>query len=136
MPVPDLIIRGPKVVLPDTIAPRSIHIRDGKIVSVTDYDRSTRRLRSDRRSEDSVIMPGLVDTHVHINSPGRTEWEGFQTATAAAAAGGVTTLIDMPLNSIPPTTTLSGFNTQIRDRQEQLFCRCGILGWCGSGKYC
>jgi allantoinase len=50
-------------------------------------------------------MPGLVDTHVHINEPGRTEWEGFETATRAAAAGGVTTLVDMPLNSVPPTTT-------------------------------
>ena len=52
-----------------------------------------------------MLLPGLVDTHVHVNEPGRTEWEGFRTATAAAAAGGVTTLIDMPLNSIPPTTT-------------------------------
>lgn len=56
-------------------------------------------------ADDEVLIPGLVDTHVHINEPGRTEWEGFDTATRAAAAGGVTTLIDMPLNSIPPTTT-------------------------------
>ena len=59
-------------------------------------------------------MPGLVDTHVHINEPGRTEWEGFATATRAAAAGGVTTLIDMPLNSIPPTTTVAGFKAKLR----------------------
>jgi allantoinase len=52
-----------------------------------------------------VVLPGLVDTHVHVNEPGRTEWEGFSTATRAAAAGGVTTIIDMPLNSIPPTTS-------------------------------
>ena len=58
--------------------------------------------------EDSLVMPGLVDTHVHINEPGRTDWEGFATATRAAAAGGVTTLVDMPLNSIPPTTTIAG----------------------------
>jgi len=55
-------------------------------------------------ADDEVLMPGLVDTHVHINEPGRTHWEGFATATAAAAAGGVTTIIDMPLNCIPPTT--------------------------------
>jgi allantoinase len=54
------------------------------------------------------VLPGLVDTHVHINEPGRTDWEGFETATRAAAAGGVTTIVDMPLNSIPPTTTLEG----------------------------
>ena len=56
-------------------------------------------------ADDEVLLPGLVDTHVHVNEPGRTEWEGFATATRAAAAGGVTTIVDMPLNSIPPTTT-------------------------------
>ena len=56
-------------------------------------------------ADDEVLLPGIVDTHVHVNEPGRTEWEGFATATRAAAVGGVTTLVDMPLNSIPPTTT-------------------------------
>ncbi len=55
--------------------------------------------------DDAVLLPGLVDSHVHVNEPGRTEWEGFRSATLAAAAGGVTTIVDMPLNSIPPTTT-------------------------------
>ena len=54
-----------------------------------------------------MLLPGLVDTHVHVNEPGRTEWEGFATATRAAAAGGVTTILDMPLNSVPPTTTVA-----------------------------
>jgi allantoinase len=58
--------------------------------------------------ENLVIMPGLVDTHVHVNEPGRTEWEGFATATRAAAAGGITTIVDMPLNSLPPTTSVAG----------------------------
>lgn len=126
MSVVDLIIRGPKVVLPDTIAPRSIHVRDGKIVAVTDYD----QVASDCEviDVDSVIMPGLVDTHVHVNSPGRTEWEGFQTATTAAAAGGVTTLIDMPLNSIPPTTTLAGFNTKLETARNNCFIDVGFWG--------
>ena len=57
--------------------------------------------------DDEVLLPGLVDTHVHVNEPGRTEWEGFATATRAAAAGGVTTIVDMPLNCIPPTTTVA-----------------------------
>ena len=73
-------------------------------------------------------MPGLVDTHVHVNSPGRTEWEGFQTATSAAAAGGVTTLIDMPLNSIPPTTTLAGFNTKLETATNNCFIDVGFWG--------
>src|SRR5262245_62099663 len=105
-----MIIRAQRVVLPDAIAPRSIHIRDGRIVGVAGYDEVG---SSDREivevDDESVVMPGLVDTHVHINAPGRSNWEGFRTATLAAAAGGVTTLIDMPLNSIPPTTTLAGF---------------------------
>src|SRR6185436_4737908 len=72
----------------------------------------------------SVIMPGLVDSHVHINEPGRTDWEGFATATRAAAAGGVTTLVDMPLNSIPVTTTGDAF-----ELKRAATARCGA-GWC------
>src|SRR5512145_836107 len=60
-----------------------------------------------------TVSPGLVDTHVHINDPGRADWEGFDHATRAAAAGGVTTIVDMPLNSIPPTTTVKGFEEKI-----------------------
>src|ERR1700733_3103257 len=61
---------------------------------------------------DAVLLPGLVDSHVHINEPGRTDWEGFWTATRAAAAGGVTTLVDMPLNCLPETTTVSALNAK------------------------
>ena len=64
-------------------------------------------------------MPGLVDTHVHVNEPGRTDWEGFETATRAAAAGGVTTIVDMPLNSIPATTTPEAFRREVRSRDGQ-----------------
>ncbi|HEV7767296.1 MAG TPA: allantoinase AllB, partial [Thermoanaerobaculia bacterium] len=64
--------------------------------------------------DDLVIMPGLVDSHVHVNEPGRTEWEGFATATAAAAAGGITTIVDMPLNSLPPVTSLAALETKQR----------------------
>ena len=79
-------------------------------------------------------MPGLVDAHVHINEPGRTAWEGFTTATRAAAAGGVTTLVDMPLNSIPPTTTLDGYNEKPR-RQTGNASSMSLLGRRYSGKY-
>ena len=127
MSTPDLIIRGRRVVLPDAIVPRSLHIRDGKIISVADYEKLADCEVIDV-DDDAVIMPGLVDTHVHINSPGRTEWEGFHTATRAAAAGGVTTLIDMPLNSIPATTTLDGLLTKLDVAKDQCVVDVGFWG--------
>ncbi len=75
-----------------------------------------------------VIMPGLTDTHVHINEPGKTEWEGFETATASAAAGGITTLVDMPLNSSPVTTTVSAFEKKIDAAKNKLYVDCGFYG--------
>ena len=76
-----------------------------------------------------VIMPGLVDAHVHLNEPGwRTEWEGFETGTRAAAFGGVTTLIDMPLNAIPPTTTVENFDAKIRAAEGQCWVDVGFYG--------
>ena len=124
---PDLIIRGQRVVLPETIAPRSVHIREERIVFVGDYDDVVAGCEVVDAS-DSVVMPGLVDTHVHINAPGRTEWEGFRSATLAAAAGGVTTLVDMPLNSIPPTTTLDGFKTKLETARGDCFVDVGFWG--------
>src|SRR6185369_7937939 len=128
MPVPDLIIRGRRVVLPDTIAPRSIHIREERIVFVGDYTDVVAGCEVNDVDDSQVIMPGLVDTHVHVNSPGRTEWEGFNSATRAAAAGGVTTLVDMPLNSIPPTTTLAGFKTKLETARDDCFVDVGFWG--------
>ena len=110
----DLIIRGRNVVLPDAIGAHSLHVRDGVIEAVRGYDDDAADCEL-IDAGDAVVMPGLVDTHVHINSPGRTEWEGFESATRAAAAGGVTTLVDMPLNSIPATTTLDAFKAKIAD---------------------
>ncbi|KAF7726727.1 hypothetical protein EC973_008501 [Apophysomyces ossiformis] len=79
-------------------------------------------------SEDQVLMPGLVDAHVHLNEPGRTEWEGFETGTRAAAAGGITTVIDMPLNAIPPTTTVENFKTKLNAAQRQCHVDVGFWG--------
>jgi allantoinase len=124
----DLIIRGQRVVLPETVAPRSVHIQEGRIVSVNDYENVAPDCEVIDVDDDSVIMPGLVDTHVHINSPGRTDWEGFRSATLAAAAGGVTTLIDMPLNSIPPTTTVAGFKTKLENAKNDCFVDVGFWG--------
>jgi allantoinase len=84
------------------VRPASIHVKDGKIERIGDPDDAP---AGSAHFGDLAILPGIVDTHVHLNEPGRTEWEGFRTATMAAALGGVTTLVDMPLNSIPPTTT-------------------------------
>jgi allantoinase len=101
----DLVIRGRRVVTPQGEREASVHVVDGTIEHVGAFDDVT--VGSELvDADDLVVLPGLVDTHVHVNEPGRTEWEGFATATAAAAAGGVTTIVDMPLNSIPPTTTV------------------------------
>ena len=100
-------IRSRRVVTPEGVRPAAVHIRDGIIRGVTDWD-DVPRDSAVEDVGDLVVMPGLVDTHVHVNEPGRTEWEGFETATRAAAAGGVTTLLDMPLNSIPATTSAGG----------------------------
>lgn len=128
MSTPDLIIRGRTVVSNDAVAPASIHIRDEKIVAVRGFDEVVAGCELVDAGEGSVVMPGLVDTHVHINSPGRSEWEGFPNATRAAAAGGVTTLIDMPLNSIPPTTTLAGFKEKLETAKDDCFVDVGFWG--------
>lgn len=112
MPAPDLVIRARRVALPETFASVSVHIRDGRISDIKPFDDIPEGCEVIEASDDSILLPGLVDTHVHINEPGRTEWEGFETATRAAAAGGVTTLVEMPLNSIPPTTTLEGLEAK------------------------
>ena len=77
---------------------------------------------------DKIVMAGVIDPHVHINEPGRTEWEGFNTATKAAAAGGLTTLVDMPLNSSPVTTSVANFETKLEAAKGQLHTNCGFWG--------
>jgi allantoinase len=90
----------------------SVAVRGGVVVQIAPYDDPPSAVTSVDLPDDEVLIPGLVDSHVHINEPGRTEWEGFATATRAAAAGGVTTLVDMPLNSIPPTTTAAALEVK------------------------
>ena len=114
------------VVLSDGIRPAAIVVRDGAISEITDPKRATSSDTID--FGDSVVMPGIVDTHVHINAPGRTQWEGFETATMAAAAGGVTTLIEMPLNSIPATTTAAAFRQKLASAAGKLFVDVGFWG--------
>src|SRR5882672_1597391 len=115
-----LVIRGKRVVLPDGERPASIHVQNGTIAAVAAYDdvpAGAEVIDASDASDasdggDLVISPGIVDTHVHVNEPGRTEWEGFDTATRAAAAGGVTTIVDMPLNSVPATTTVDALEAK------------------------
>src|SRR4051812_42645155 len=97
-----LVLRSRRTVLPDGERPAAIAITGDHIAHIGHYNEPLPAHRTEDL-HDLALLPGLVDTHVHINEPGRTEWEGFATATRAAAAGGVTTLIDMPLNSLPAT---------------------------------
>src|ERR687898_527313 len=124
----EMIIRGRNVVLPDAVASASIHIKEGRIVDVSSYDSITSDAAVLEVDDTSVVMPGLVDTHVHVNEPGRTEWEGFRTATHAAAAGGVTTIVDMPLNSLPPTTTAEALAIKRAAASPSAFVDVGFWG--------
>ncbi|WP_037908454.1 allantoinase AllB [Actinacidiphila yeochonensis] len=100
----DLVLRSTRVVTPEGERPAVVVVADGTIAAVLPYGAPPPGARVTDLGTDA-LLPGLVDTHVHVNDPGRAEWEGFASATAAAVAGGVTTLVDMPLNSLPPTTT-------------------------------
>src|SRR5713226_10138224 len=125
--IPDLVIRGERIVTPEAVGPASIHIRNGLIVAIAKRDEVPEGCPVYDAGQ-SVVMPGLVDTHVHINEPGRTHWEGFETATRAAAAGGVTTLIEMPLNSIPATTTLAAYGEKLAAAEGKLSIDTGFWG--------
>jgi allantoinase len=123
----DLIVRGRKVITTQGEHPAAIYIRDGVIATISAFDDIPNGCLVHEAGE-SVVMPGVVDTHVHINEPGRTEWEGFATATQAAAAGGITTLIEMPLNSIPATTTVEAFREKIAAAGGKLWVDVGFWG--------
>jgi allantoinase len=113
------ILRAPRAVTADGVRAACVVVRDGLIVDVAgSADPGSAAVVE--LPADTVLLPGLVDSHVHVNEPGRTEWEGFATATAAAAAGGVTTIVDMPLNSIPPTVDRAALAVKIAAAQGQL----------------
>lgn len=124
----DLLVRGRRVLLREGMREASVHVRDGRIERVGAFD-DVPDGRELVDAGDLVVLPGLVDTHVHVNDPGRTEWEGFATATRAAAAGGVTTIVDMPLNSIPPTTTPGALDVK-REAAEGV-CHVDVGFWGG-----
>jgi len=125
---PELVIRGRRVVTENSVAPASVHITRGYISSVSIFEDVPAGCDLVEAAQESIVMAGLVDTHVHCNEPGRTDWEGFETATRAAAAGGVTTIVDMPLNSIPATTTVEGLEKKIEAARDKLCVDVGFWG--------
>lgn len=100
-----MIIRSRRVVTPDGTRAASVHVEKGRIARVSEWSDVAGATEGIHDAGDFLVMPGVVDTHVHVNEPGRTEWEGFASATRAAAAGGITTILDMPLNAVPATTS-------------------------------
>jgi allantoinase len=108
----NLVLRSTRVITPEGTRPATVAVADGKIADVLPYEAEVPAGARLEDFGDDVLLPGIVDTHVHVNDPGRTEWEGFWTATRAAAAGGITTLVDMPLNSLPPTTTVENLRVK------------------------
>jgi allantoinase len=117
-----MLLRSRRVVIQGTVQPAAIQIEDGVIAAILPFE------SVDTPITDAAILPGLVDTHVHINEPGRAHWEGFETATRAAAAGGVTTLIEMPLNSIPATTSVAAYEQKLAAGEGKLHVDTGFWG--------
>lgn len=114
-----MIVRGQRVLTPEGLKPASLHIHDGRLTQVSGAD-DLPRGADVLDAGDDLVTPGIVDSHVHINEPGRTEWEGFRTATEAAAAGGITTVVDMPLNCIPATVSRAAAEEKLAALGSQL----------------
>jgi allantoinase len=129
-PAPDLIVRAERVVTGGGVVPAVVAITDGKISAILPPGAVQHGASAVQLAADEVLLPGLVDTHVHVNEPGRTQWEGFATATAAAAAGGITTIVDMPLNCLPPTTGVAALRLKQTAAAGQ--CRVDVAFWGGA----
>src|ERR1700677_27129 len=120
-----------RIATPDGIRPGAVLVRDGRVAAFIPADQISRNVPANFDRHDfgeSVILPGLVDSHVHINEPGRTDWEGFETATRAAASGGYTTLVDMPLNCLPATTTVSALAAKRKAAEQRCWVDWGAWG--------
>ena len=127
-PVFDVVFRAARVVTGTGEAAGCVAVRDGRIAAVEPLAAAPSGRRTVTLADDEVLLPGLVDTHVHVNEPGRTAWEGFATATRAAAAGGVTTIVDMPLNSIPPTVDAAALEAKRTAAEGQTHVDVGFWG--------
>jgi allantoinase len=126
----DLLIRAPRAIMPEGERAVSIGVAGGRIAWIGAFDAPASTREAVTLGSDSVLLPGLVDSHVHICEPGNTDWEGFLTATRAAAAGGITTLVDMPLDSVPTTVTLEALAAKRSAAEGQ--CHVDIGFWGGA----
>jgi len=120
-------IRSKRIILPGEMRDGLLMIKHGKIHDLLPWNAEVTAYPVEDVGH-AVLMPGIIDSHVHINEPGRTEWEGFDTATRAAAAGGITSLVDMPLNSSPVTTTLENFREKLKSAEGKIHVHCGFWG--------
>jgi allantoinase len=124
----DLVFRAARVVTAAGETAACVAVRDGRVAAVEPLRAGLAGRRTVTLADDEVLLPGLVDTHVHVNEPGRTTWEGFASATRAAAAGGVTTIVDMPLNSIPPTVDVAALEVKRKAAEGQVHVDVGFWG--------
>lgn len=129
-PTYDLVIRADRALVDGVLRPAVVGVRDGVIAHIVDGDSDAELHGATelRLRPEEVLLPGLVDTHVHVNEPGRTHWEGFASATRAAAAGGVTTMVDMPLNSIPPTIDAAALEVKQSAARDRAAVDVGFWG--------
>ena len=121
-------LKSHRVLINGSLQAATLLIADGIISDIAAYDVTLPPEIAITDVGNKIISPGLVDTHVHINEPGRTEWEGFNTATQSAAAGGITTVVDMPLNCSPVTTTADALRQKLESLQGKLWIDCGFWG--------
>ncbi|MDE9364139.1 allantoinase AllB [Luteipulveratus sp. YIM 133132] len=124
----DLVVRAERAVVDGAERPAAVGVRDGEVVAIGPVDADWSAAEDVRLAQDEVLLPGVVDTHVHVNEPGRTDWEGFETATRAALKGGTTTIVDMPLNSLPPTTTVEALDIKRAAADGECFVDVGFWG--------
>ena len=125
----DLVIRAPRLISGHREIAAAVGIREGSIAAVMPMDRAAAAPSVLELDSSVVLMPGLVDSHVHICEPGNTEWEGFAAATRAAAAGGITTLVDMPLDSVPSTVSVAAL--EIKQQAAAGQCHVDVGFWGG-----
>jgi allantoinase len=124
----DLVLRADRALLDGELRPAAVAVRDGRIASIGPVDADYRAAVDVTVAAHAVLLPGFVDTHVHVNEPG-TDWEGFASATSAAAAGGITTLVDMPLDSDPVTTTVEAL--RVKQAVAEGNCAVDVAFWAG-----
>ena len=124
----DLVIRAERVCTTAGFQPREVGITAGRIEAMQPLGNDLAGEQVLELAPEEVLLPGLVDTHVHVNEPGRTDWEGFDSATRAAARGGVTTIIDMPLNSIPPTVNVAALAEKVAATEGKRHVNVGFWG--------